>query len=223
MASGDDILNGLSVNELKREIESLVAKDQRSLPQKGKVFAAIAKLQKFDVLPELVDITKCSAAIADGSVELNRGMSGTKGVPSTFYATELALGALYPGTLTALGNGMYFSIPSKTEQKWNGLGFSKVSIVALKYTSGDGSGILVRAALKKDARIAECDDLRSDLQDNRNRAREAGITDVGAFAACLGFDAFYADNMYDDCDERVYTVLNRGVLLLQNRCVLVPI
>jgi hypothetical protein len=73
----------------------------------------------------------------------------------------------------------------------------------------------VRAALKATAKIAQCDDLKQDLRENRNRAKRAGINDLGAFAAALGFDAFAADGVYDDTDERVFTVLNRGALIVQ--------
>ena len=198
---GNDILNGLSTNELSKEIQRLICEDQRSLPPRSKVFSAVAKLQKFDVLPEVGDIDDLNKSIADGCLELNRGLAAGKGVPSHFYARELIFGA-YPGTLVALGNGMYFSVPSKSESVF-GPAFRLVSVVALKYTVGESSGSLIRAALKKNAKIAECDELKQYLRENRNRAKRAGITDIGAFAAALGFDAIFADGMYDDTDERV--------------------
>ena len=215
----NDILNGKSTNELKQEIDKLVREDQRSLPHKAKVFSAIAKLQKFDVLPETGSIDAVNAAIAAGNTELNRGMSSTKGIPSVFYARELIMGAMYPGTLSALGNGMYFAAPSEKREDFPG--FPLVSVVARKYIKGDGSGILVRAALNKSAKVADCHDIKQDLKENKNRAKLAGITDIGAFAASLGIDAFYSDNVYMDTPERVYVVLNRGVILIQISCILV--
>jgi hypothetical protein len=212
-----DIINGLSPNELSKEITRLMEDDQRALPHNPKVFAAIAKRQGFDVLPDVGSVEELNEAIKAGYTELNRGVSATKGVPSLFYARELTKGAMYPGTLSALGNGMYFAAPSSPGQ--NLPGFPLVSVAALKYTKGGGeaAGFLIRAALKKEAKIADCDDLKQDLRENRNRAKRAGITDVGAFAAALGFDAFFADRMYTDTDERVYVVLNRGMLLVQKQ------
>src|SRR5665213_1015848 len=103
----DDILNGLSTNELRREIQRLTSDDQRSLPPRSKIFAAVAKLQSFDVLPEVIEYVALNEIVSKGSIELNRGISSTKGVPAQLYAKELVLGAMYPGTLSALGNGIY--------------------------------------------------------------------------------------------------------------------
>jgi hypothetical protein len=221
-----DILNGRSTNELSKEIKRLVLEDQRSLPEKPKLFAAIAKLQGFDVLPEVGTIDQIEEQISKGFIELNRGLSSTRGIPSHFYARELIFGSMYPGTLSALGNGMYFAVPGdkipKEElDKWPG--FPRISTVAMKYVKGEGSGALVRAALKKTAKIADCHDLKQYFKENRNRAKLAGITDIGAFSASLGFDAYYADNVYEDTNERVFVVLNRGALLIQKQGILVKI
>lgn len=212
----DDILNGLSTNELSREILKCVAEEQRSLPPRAKTFAAVAKLQRFDVLPEVSDVEAINVAITQGGIQLNRGLSATKGVGAIFYAKELAYGALYPGTLSALGNGIYFAVPSEVREEF-GPAFPLVSKVALKYTIGDPqtSGCIIRAVLKPTAKVVDCDDLRDDLRQNRNRAKSAGITDIGTFAAALGIDAYFVDGVYPDTNERIYTVLNRGCLSLQ--------
>jgi DUF971 family protein len=215
-----EILYSLSTNELEKEIKKLLADDQRSLPHRSKVFSAVAKIQKFDVLPEVVELEQLNHEIAKGCIELNRGVSSTKGVPSQFYAMELVRGSLYPGTLSALGNGIYFAAPSMKDETFLP-NFPLVSKVALKYTKGENSGTLIRAALKSASKVADCDDLKQDLRENRNRARAAGITDIGTYAAALGFDAYYADGIYDDADERIYTVLNRGSLLIQKTAKLI--
>jgi hypothetical protein len=216
----EDILNGFSVNELSKEIAKYVSEDQRSLPHRAKVFAAVAKLQKFDVLPEVITVEKMNEYIPLGCVELNRGLSSTNAIPSQFYAMELVRGAMYPGTLSALGNGIYFAVPTVKDEHFLPT-FPMVSAVALKYTKGENSGCLIRAALVKNAKIADCDDLKDDLRDNRNRARSSGITDIGTFAAALGFDAYYADGVYNDTDERIYTVLNRGAIYVQSSAKLI--
>lgn len=223
-APTNDIIFQMSPNELEKEIKAIVDKDQRALPPRAKIFSAIAKLQKFDVLPEVGMPDEVNASIKGGSIELQRGISATKGIPSRFYAAELIRGAMYPGTLSAMGNGMYFSTVGKDAIASEHAAIPLVSRVAMMYTRGtEGAGILVRAALKKNAKIAYCEDLKADLRDNRNRAKKAGITDVGAFAAALGFDAFYADGLYSEVpDEVVYVVLNRGAVLMQRTCLMVP-
>lgn len=218
---GTPILFDKSPNELEREIQAYVSKDQRSLPPRAKIFSAIAKIQGFDALPEVAKPDELTALIAkEEAKEIYRGMSPTRGIPSIFYARELILGAMYPGTLSVLGNGMYFATAS---QQIGTPEFPMLSQIAMKYAKGtqEGAGILVRAALKKDAKVSSCDDLKQELRENRNRAKKAGITDVGAFAAALGLDAFYADEVYDDIDgELVYVVLNRGKLVIQNACLM---
>jgi hypothetical protein len=214
---GKDLLHDRSPNELEKEIKQLICGDQRSLPPKSKVFAAVAKLQEFDGLPEVVKKEEMDTATAGGALELNRGLGATKGVPAIVYARALVAGAMYPGTWSALGNGMYFAVPSLKIPEYESI-LPMVSAVALKYTKGEeaaGSGFIVRAALKKGSKIVDCDQLKEDVKLYRNRAKKAGITDIGAFAAALGIDAFYADGVYDDTEERVYTVLNRGALLVQ--------
>lgn len=216
----EDILNGFSVNELSKEIAKFVSEDQRSLPHRAKVFAAVAKLQKFDVLPEVIEPEKMNEKIPLGCIELNRGLSSANAIPSQFYALELVKGSMYPGTLSALGNGIYFAVPTVRDEKFLPT-FPLVSAVALKYTKGVNSGCLIRAALVKNAKIANCDDLKDDLRQNRNRARSSGITDVGTFAAALGFDAYFADGVYNDTEERIYTVLNRGAIYVQSKAKLI--
>lgn len=217
----DEILYGLSTNELKKEIDKYVLEDQRALPHRSKVFAAVARIQKFDVLPEIVEVAELDEKLKDPKcIELNRGIAPTKGVPAQFYAKELVLGPMYPGTLTALGNGMYFATPSHVDET-NLPTFPRISVVALKYAKCETVGVVIRAALKPDSKIVDCEDLKADLRTHRNRVKLSGITDVGTFAASLGFDAYYADGVYEDCDERVYTVLNRGSLLVQSRAKLV--
>lgn len=208
------ILIQKSPNELKREIEQFVGKDQRSLPLRSKIFSAVANIQKFDVLPEVVSVEQINEYVKLKCIELNRGLSSTKGIPSQLYARELVLGAMYPGTLTALGNGIYFAVPSRIDPKFHP-DFPKVSYAALKYTKSENSGCLIRAALIEGSKIGNYDEIIALLKQNKDRAVAAGIADIGTFAASMGFDAMYADGIYDDTEERVYTVLNRGAIYVQ--------
>ena len=82
--------------------------------------------------------------------------------------------------------------------------------------------MVVRAALSRDSKILEMSELKDLFRDNKNRAKQAGIVDVGTFAACRGYDAFYVDDAYLEFDERVYVVVNRGALMLQKMCLQRP-
>jgi hypothetical protein len=215
-----DILHAYSSSDLSTKIQQAVLGDVRSLPHKSKVFAAIAKMQKFDDLPEMGPFEKLNELIKLGGIELNRGISSTTGVQSHIYVKELACGALYPGILSATGNGIHFAVPSQVSDRW--AVFPKISVVAQKYTKkGPSSGALIRAVLKPDAKSIDFQDVRNDFKQYKNRAKNAGIVDAGAFAAAIGIDALYADGMNDDSDERIYTVFNRGKILFQNQFILV--
>lgn len=207
-----DIFHEFSSAELEKEINDLTAKDQRSLPLKAKVFAAVAKIQKFDMLPEVVEVAELDALVGAGAKELNRGLAGVRGVAAVLYAKDLLHGTMYPGTLSAYGNGIYLATPMRMNP--NNPAFAKVSAVALGYTKGEGAGVLVRAALKADAKILEYADLWELYLQNRSRALKAGVKDLGAFTAALGYDAYYLDGI-EHPHERTWTVVNRGALTFQ--------
>jgi hypothetical protein len=59
-----NLIEDLSRAELKREIDTLAAQDGRSLPQNAKIFAAIAKLQQFDRLPDALPFDEIQKRIA---------------------------------------------------------------------------------------------------------------------------------------------------------------
>ncbi|MCE0483799.1 MAG: hypothetical protein LV479_06130 [Methylacidiphilales bacterium] len=212
----DDIFHGLSPNELKKEVARIIAVDARSLPPNAKIFSAIAQLQNFDRLPELTDHGCINKMIDQKCVELQRGLSGTKGVPAMLYAKELVLGPMYPGTLSALGNGIYLATTGEyADTPSNSQFFPKMSRMAFKYAANDDSGVILRCALKADAKILDFDDVRSIARDNRNRVRDAQVTDFGALTAALGFDAFVRDDTFDGSGEKVYVVVNRTALTFQ--------
>src|SRR5947208_15139400 len=107
-----DIFYQFSKAELKKELDALMASDPRSLPLKAKMFAAVAKKQGFDLLPDSAGIADIDKFCGEkGFVELNRGISSSNGILAGFYAKELLTGPLYPGTLTAMGNGIHLAEP----------------------------------------------------------------------------------------------------------------
>lgn len=50
-----NLIQDRSPAELKKEITGIVEKDLRALPGTAKIFAAVARLQEFDRLPEMAD------------------------------------------------------------------------------------------------------------------------------------------------------------------------
>lgn len=209
----DDLFYGLSRAELKKEITALVSKDQRSLPERAKVFSAVANMQKFDMLADIVECEELEKRVTDGAIELQRGIAPNRGVPAILYARELLLGPLYPGTLSALGHGIYLATTSVEFGKHEG--FPRISRIAHEYAKKCHPGIIVRCALKKDAKITDAEGLKDFLRENRNRARDVGITDVGTFAAAFGFDGYFCDGVEPGTNERVWIVVNRGALVFQ--------
>lgn len=101
-----NLIQDLSPAELKKEIAIRTEKDTRALPDTAKIFAAIAGLQEFDRLPEMLEPQQIDEMIGAGHRELHRGISPSDGVPAELYARELALGTLHPGTKIAFGHGI---------------------------------------------------------------------------------------------------------------------
>ncbi len=207
-----DIFHSLSKPELKKEIATLVAKDKRSLPGRAKVFAAVAAIQKFDQLPESATTDEIDKSCAEGATELNRGIASGNGILAKMYARELLLGPLYPGTQSAMGNGIHLAEPSIA----NGApGFQKISVIAQDYASRGKPGMIVRCVLRTDVKRIDFHGLKDYFRENKNRNRDVGISDAGAFAAALGFEAISCDNVYDHTNERCWIVLNRSALTFQ--------
>jgi hypothetical protein len=211
----EDLIYTKSTGELQREIQQLVCRDDRSLLPKAKVFAAVATLQRFDALPEVVSPEELNELLAaDRGIEIQRGIGPSDGVPASFYAKELLLGSMHPGTRVAFGNGIYFATVSEPGTTPH---FPKKSVMAQRYLGcGPDPGVIIRAILRTNTRCIDLDSVEGMLLDQKNRARKAGIMEVGAFAAAQGYDAIYADNRCTYTDERTYIVLNRGALIVQN-------
>ena len=209
-----DIFHGLSRPELKKRIDELVLADQRSLPRRAKVFSAVAKIQGFDMLPDIISPAEMTALIATGKTELQRGISPNASVPAILYARELARGPLYPGTLSAIGHGIYLSTTSVPYA--HNPAFPMISRVAHEYAKREHPGVIVRCCMKEDVKSADDAELKTFLREHRNRAKEVGINDLGTFAAALGLDGYFCDNVYDHTTERVWVVVNRGCLVFQN-------
>ncbi len=209
----EDLFHKLSPSRLKAEIAQKVALDQRSLPARTKIFAAVASMQGFDGWPNLADPAAIEKLITEGHTELNRGLCGTPGVPAIFYARELLKGPMYPGTLAAFGSGIHLS----TVSAWSGTvpSFPRCSETARKYSGSDGTGVILRCVLNRTARILNIEDLAEFRRDNRNRAREADLTDFGSLAAALGFDAFMCEKLDAGQEETWYVVVNRTALTFQ--------
>jgi hypothetical protein len=209
----DDIFYGSSMAALKKQIKEIAERDQRSLPSKAKVFAAVAKLQKFDLLPDVARPDELTALAANGCVELQRGISSSSGVSAKIYAAELLRGTLFPGTMTAFGQGIYLSTPSCRYEGHSA--FPHFSRVAHKYAKKCPPGIIVRCVLKKDANVQDSDDLMQYLRENKNRAKEVfDAPDLGTFAAALGIDGYHCSSL-EHCDETTWVILNRTALIFQ--------
>lgn len=215
-----NLIQDLSPAELKNEITSLVEKDTRALPGTAKIFAAVAQLQEFDRLPERLEPDQIEGLIATGHKELQRGISPSDGVPAELYARELVRGTLHPGTKIAFGQGIYLATPSVAGHHPE---FPRISEVACHYaTSADGAGIVLRCVLKKEVILREQGEILAHFREERNRARQAGIVDLGTFAAACGFQGYTCDGIAPKHEEEVVVVLDRTGLVFQIVALQIP-
>lgn len=209
----DDLFHKLSPKRLKEEIAQKVLLDQRSLPERTKIFSAVANMQGFDGWPGLEGVDDIERLIAAGQIELNRGLCGNKGVPAIFYAKELLMGPMYPGTLAAFGSGIHLSTVSEYDAPVPG--FPRCAKTSLKYWGNTGTGVIVRCVLNANAKIFTSEQLVEFRRENRNRARESQLTDLGSLTAALGYDGFICDKLEANQTEEWYVIVNRTALTFQ--------
>jgi len=213
----EDLFHSLSPSKLRQEISVRVLKDQRALPERAKIFGAVSEMQGFDGWPGLLPVADVQKLIDAGEMELNRGICGTNGLPAFFYADQLVRGPLYPGLLTAFGHGIYLSTVSEHDPGTPPIpAFPRVSKSAARYSGQNETGVILRCSLKASAKILVQKDFDEFRRENRNRAREAQLTDYGSLAAALGYDAMECDKLRADQTETWYVVVNRTALTFQN-------
>lgn len=212
-----NLIAELSPNQLKAQLDSLMAANDQPLLPDAKQFLAVAGLQGFDVRPRRCSTGEIEKMIAGGHQELNRGLRPSSGQPASFYANQLFSGPLYPGSEVVYGHGMYFAEPSECDINPANPNFPRISEVALKYATRDGAvGVVVRGVLDLAAKTATVDDLREDFKGDKNRRARAGISDLGVYAAALGIDAFSVEEAFDYSNERTWIILNRSAVTFQN-------
>lgn len=208
-----NLIQSLSPTELNRKISALMQRDSRILPEKAKIFAAVASLQQFDRLPEIASPAQITTLIENGCMELHRGLSPSDGISADLYARELIKGTLHPGTKIAHGHGIYFSTPSIDSHYPD---FPRLSVTAQHYAHSPlGSGILIRCVLKNGIPLVEREDIFEHFREERNRARRAGITDLGSFAAACGHQGYLCDGIAPEPREQTVVILDRTSLVFQ--------
>lgn len=207
-----NLIQDLSPFQLEKKIRALVDADHRALPPKAKVFAAIADLQGFTKLPRLCTPGEIEDLIAAGGMELQRGIAASDAVPALLYARELARGTLHPGTKSAYGHGIYLATPSAVGDLPD---FPRISEIARHYArSLHGPGIILRSVLRNVA-LPTIGEIQAHFREERNRARRAGIVELGAFAAACGFRGYRCEGIAPKPEEEIVVVLDRTALVFQ--------
>jgi hypothetical protein len=215
-----DLFQTHSAGKLAEMVAQCVATDHRSLPSRAKTFAAVAKIQGFDAFPEMRTPEAIDALIAAGGIELNRGLSGSNGIPAILYARELVMGRLYPGTQSAFGTGIYLSdMGCAYAPASKPVGFVRIARTSYDHARGGENGVIMRCVIKTGAKILSHDDLKEIRRENKNRFREAQLSDCGSLAAALGCDGFKCDGIEPNHGEQWYVIVNRSALIFQNTCV----
>lgn len=215
-----DLFSTHSPSKLAEAIAKSVAGDHRSLPSRAKAFAAVAKMQGFDAYPDIRPAAEIDRLVTEEKcIELNRGLSGTNGIPAILYARELVMGSMYPGTQSAFGTGIYLAdLGSAFEPATKIAGFSRISKTAYDHAGAGENGVVLRCLLKPGSRILTHDELKDLRRDNKNRYREAQLSDCGSLTAALGCDGFFCDGIGTHEGEHWFVVVNRTALIFQSTC-----
>ncbi|MGH2353397.1 MAG: hypothetical protein ACRDI2_11960 [Chloroflexota bacterium] len=159
--------------------------------------------QGFDGLPHIVTAAEFDAYVAEGEVELFRG------VMAAVHAQQLRSGTLYVGQ-GAFGGGIYAA------------GGADGRAQAAAYAQDPG-GVVVRLCVKSAARLKDVEGLRAQMGRDRAmalaRARDqstaalaalAKSADESIFAAYLGYDGVV------DTTQGLYLILNRTAVRIQD-------
>lgn len=181
----------LSQNDLSRSVQPFVE--------------GIFHDQGFDGKAEVVDKTELDARIAKGDIELFRGVEAKvlpelgKGIRDADYKKQVLQGSrqhadeFRDGKLF-IGGGVTGSGTYTTQNRSYASGYA-----------GD-NGVIMRMALRKDAKVISASDARKLPHKNVPSAAVWGWDD-GLIAAAAGYDAIKMNNMY--------LVLNRTALIIQ--------
>ena len=159
---------------------------------------AVIQEQGFDRLPHVVSRRELDAYVAAGEVELFRGVENPR------FADQLRSGDFFVGR-GGLLDGLYAAAGQQA------------LAVAREYARR-GEGTVIRMTLKQDARIIGADQLEAAAHDDyqsiggRPEHHSLLYTELGAYAAYLGYDAVH---IVDVPDVDQYVVLNRTALRVQ--------
>jgi hypothetical protein len=209
----DDLLNGHSPAELAKAIDKIIASDTSQCSPKAKQFRAIAQLQKYDTPIEECTFKKFADVKGKDGIEVQRGISSHDDSLLNQYKTDLISGNLFPARSGVFGHGIYFATTSRDLDFFE---FNRASLTAIDYAQRNQSGIVIRAAIRADAKIIMQEQFADDLHLYKGKAKKAGITDAGTIAAALGCcDAIRCPGILDGVDEDVFLVLNRRALVIQ--------
>jgi hypothetical protein len=174
-------------------------------------------MQRFDEWPDIKPPHEIQNLVAQGYKELNRGLSGSFGIPAKLYANELARGPLFPGTQSAFGTGIYLTdlgCPIMSNPAHPAFP-NGVATTAHEHAGTGDNGVILRCLLKPDARLLSHDDVKAFRRENRNRFREAQLNDCGSLTAAIGYDGFQCDGIGSKAGEKWYVITNRSVLIFQ--------
>lgn len=170
------------------------------------IFDYVARRLNYDALPQVVTSDIFAKMEKESPVGvLYRGISADTKEKATQYAAEFMRGKMYAGKSYVYGSGTYFS-PDRSE--------------AGKY---DNQGVMLKAALSKDAKVAKYEDIikeysstgadvaRQKKGDN-TEAWEDILSSAGEFAAIKGYDAIDMDGAFG---QNHVIVLNRGKVVIE--------
>ncbi|MGW4094440.1 hypothetical protein [Nocardia sp. NPDC004750] len=183
--------------------------------------AEIARLQRFDELPTVVDPDHIDAVVASGGREFFRG------VTDPAHVEDFKSGAYFAGK------------PAEGIISGNGIYVTDREVAALEYAKGRPEGV-IRMALRPGAHTIHARDLyleqQAVLHEFRNelsqlkaqpqtsdvadkiasvQAQLAVLSDQGRYAAVRGYDAYMTNGGFMQHKADYWVVLNRSALVVQ--------
>jgi hypothetical protein len=201
VAHGSDLLaDDSGTNKLAGN----VASDRGKYASADPALSVVADAQGFTGKPKLADTAGMNKAIADGDMELFRGVGAVGGTSAADINEQLRTGDAHFG-LGIFGNGFYFTQSADT---------------AGKYADGS-SGSQVRVALAKGSKVIDHSDLIKEWQGwileeggRPGSDKYKAFNDPGRYAAARGYDAIRT-TPDGATGKGEFVVLNRTALTVE--------
>jgi len=197
-----------------------------------RILGHLWELRGYNEFPDVVSESDMDAHVADGEIELWRGMDQVRARGNTQdVAEDYRSGDHFPGGGACMyGAGTYAAYGSGVQAGTQGTG-NAITFTQGSYARG-GGGVQIRMTMKADARIVDHDAIQRAYQSDQTPVAKAlrakfgmhSSNALGHYAVILGYDAIRKTHPYghgttksDDWGHGFMVILNRSAMRVSEK------